>query len=431
MTERPGRRGYLDWMRGLAVVVMVFWHTLDAWTTPVDKASGAFWYCQLIGGFGAPIFLFLAGVSVALAAGSRLRKGLRASPGPGPGVAPADAGPPPGLRPASAQPLPGLLPASAGTRPGLPPASAQPLPGLPPASAQPMPGRGQAWAAAWPMVRRGGWIWVLAILFRVQSDVLGGRTSIGQLLVLDIVRGNTLKVDILNVMGPAIAGAAVLWGLARTPRWRIAASVAAASLFAFATPSIRAWTALDGLPDALEGYLRPFAGRTTFSFFPWAGFVFAGAAIGVLIDRTRDAVSERRLIAWFGAGGVALWILSAVSAHGPSWFGPSDFWRTAPSFFFLRVGILVAGIAACYLWEARPRLLGADPFSPMRQFGVTSLFVYWIHVEMAYGGLSQPIRGQLPLPVALVAFLLFLTAMLGLSLLKTAVADRWRTRRSS
>jgi hypothetical protein len=41
MTERPGRRGYLDWMRGLAVVIMVFWHTLDAWTTPVDKASGA------------------------------------------------------------------------------------------------------------------------------------------------------------------------------------------------------------------------------------------------------------------------------------------------------------------------------------------------------------------------------------------------------
>ena len=39
MTERPGRRGYLDWMRGLAVVIMVGWHTLDAWTTPVDKAS--------------------------------------------------------------------------------------------------------------------------------------------------------------------------------------------------------------------------------------------------------------------------------------------------------------------------------------------------------------------------------------------------------
>jgi hypothetical protein len=67
----------------------------------------------------------------------------------------------------------------------------------------------------------------------------------------------------------------------------------------------------------------------------------------------------------------------------------------------------------------------------MRQFGLTSLFVYWIHVEMAYGGLSRPIRGQLPLPVSFVAFLLFLTAMLGLSLLKSALALRWRTRRVS
>ena len=53
--------------------------------------------------------------------------------------------------------------------------------------------RVRPWAAAWPMVKRGGWIWVLAILFRVQSDVLGGRTTLGQLLVLDIIRGNTLR----------------------------------------------------------------------------------------------------------------------------------------------------------------------------------------------------------------------------------------------
>ena len=149
MTERPGRRGYLDWMRGLAVVIMVFWHTLDAWTTPVDKASGAFWYCQLIGGFGAPIFLFLAGVSVALAAGSRLRKAFRASPGPSPGGAPADAGPPPGLLPASARPLPGLTRPRPGLRPGSPrprpalPGLSRPRPSLCPGGARPGPRRGR------------------------------------------------------------------------------------------------------------------------------------------------------------------------------------------------------------------------------------------------------------------------------------------------
>jgi len=232
-------------------------------------------------------------------------------------------------------------------------------------------------------------------------------------------------------MGPAIAGAAMLWGLARTAGWRLAGSTIAACAFAFLTPGIRAWTALDALPDGVEGYLRPFAGRTTFSFFPWAGFVFAGAAIGVLVDRTRDVLSERRLIVWFAIGGGALWVGSLIAAYGPALFGPSDFWRTAPSFFFMRVGVLVTGIAACYLWEARPRLLGTQPFSPMRQFGVTSLFIYWIHVEMAYGGLSRPIKGQLPLPWSLLAFLLFLGAMLVVSVVKTAIADRWRPRRAS
>jgi uncharacterized membrane protein len=378
VSTRPGRRGYLDWMRGLGVVIMVGWHTLDSWTRPADKLGDAFWYCMLIGGFGAPIFLFLAGVSVALAAGSRLRR---------------------------AQAEPAADPAAvAGLR--------------------------STWAAAWPMVRRGGWIWVLAILFRLQSDLLGGRTSLYQLLTLDIIRGNTLKVDILNVMGPAIAGAAAAWDLARTTAGRITAGILVAAFFAFATPSIRAWTALDGLHDAIEGYLRPFAGRTTFSLFPWAGFVFAGAAAGVLIDRVRDAASERRLIAWFGAGGLAIWGLATASANLPSIAGPSDFWRSAPSFFFIRVGVLVTLIAACYLWEARPRLFGDDAgFSPMRQFGVTSLFIYWIHVELAYGGASRAIRGALSLPWAFVAFLLFLAAMLALSIVKSRVAARWKAAR--
>ena len=35
--------------------------------------------------------------------------------------------------------------------------------------------------------------------------------------------------------------------------------------------------------------------------------------------------------------------------------------------------------------------------------GRSSLFVYWIHVEMAYGGLARPLKRALPLEVSLVA----------------------------
>jgi uncharacterized membrane protein len=285
-----------------------------------------------------------------------------------------------------------------------------------------------AWTAAWPIVKRGGWIWVLAILFRLQSDVLGGRTTLRDILRLDVIRGNTLKVDILNVMGPAISLAAIALGLTRTIPARLAACVAGTCAFAFLTPAVRNSTMLAALPDPLEWYFRPWAGRTTFTLFPWAGFVLAGAAIGVLIDRTRDRDTERRLIGRFAIGGLALWLAAGLSTWMPPLFGASDFWRSAPSFFFIRLGVLVAGIAACYAWEARPT--AGRHFSPMRQFGVTSLFVYWIHVEMAYGGLSRPIRGQLPLPWAFAAFLLFLVAMLGLSVLKTKIATAWRGRKT-
>jgi uncharacterized membrane protein len=355
MSVRPGRRGYLDWLRGLAVVIMVFWHTVDSWTLPQDKLTGAFWYCMLIGGFAAPIFLFSAGVSTALSIGGRLRRGADSR------------------------------------------------------------------SAAWPMVRRGGWIWVLAILFRIQSYLLsGGATLYG-----------ILKVDILNVMGPSISLAALLLAFTKSSTSRVYACLAAACAFAFLTPLVRASTTLAALPDPLEWYFRPWAGRTTFTFFPWAGFVLAGAAAGVLLDRTADREAERRLIVRFAAGGLGLWALATAAAYLPPVAGDVDFWRSAPSFFFIRVGVVVTLIVLAYVWEQRPPLFASGRrFSPMMQFGLTSLFVYWVHVEMAYGGLSKPIRGELPLRVSLVAFALFLSAMLLLSVVKTRLAARWKASRA-
>ena len=70
------RRPYLDWLRGIAVLIMIEAHTLDSWTRVADKKSSAYQWAVLIAGYGAPIFLFLAGITLMLAAGGRLRKGL-------------------------------------------------------------------------------------------------------------------------------------------------------------------------------------------------------------------------------------------------------------------------------------------------------------------------------------------------------------------
>ena len=71
------RRAYIDWLRGLAVVIMIEAHTIDAWTVDdtAVRALTRFKMLQFLAGWAAPLFLFLAGVSVALAAASHLRKG--------------------------------------------------------------------------------------------------------------------------------------------------------------------------------------------------------------------------------------------------------------------------------------------------------------------------------------------------------------------
>ena len=68
------RHAYLDWVRGVAVLVMVEAHVLDSWTRLEDRGRPAFGYAMILGGFGAPLFLFLAGVALVLSAESKHRR---------------------------------------------------------------------------------------------------------------------------------------------------------------------------------------------------------------------------------------------------------------------------------------------------------------------------------------------------------------------
>jgi uncharacterized membrane protein len=61
-------------MRGIAVLVMIEAHVIDSWTRVADRAHDAFGYSLILGGFGAPLFLFLAGVAIPMSAGSKARR---------------------------------------------------------------------------------------------------------------------------------------------------------------------------------------------------------------------------------------------------------------------------------------------------------------------------------------------------------------------
>ena len=349
MSGPPGRRGYLDWLRGIAVLIMIEAHTLDSWTQAADRGRTAYGWSIILGGFGAPIFLFLAGAAVALAGGARLRKGQ------------------------SDQHVAAVL-------------------------------------------RVRGWqIFGLAFLFRLQSWLISGGP----------VETTILKVDILNIMGLSIVAAAMLWGWGRTVSTRVVLLMTAAVAATMLTPIVRASDLPTPLPDAIEAYLRPLAGRTTFTLLPWGGFLLAGTAIGAWLDAARTDPQERRANVALAAIGPAIAIGGYAASYLPAIYAQTNFWTSSPTFFFLRLGILISLLPLAYAWNLLPGR------SPLREFGLSSLFVYWIHVEMVYGVLSTPLHRRLTFDQAVLACLVFSLFLFGLVKVKERVAAAVRTRRGT
>jgi len=70
---KTNRLAYIDWMRGLACVLMFQTHCYDSWLGGSARDTKFFQISQLGGTLPAPLFLFLAGVSFALVT-DRLRQ---------------------------------------------------------------------------------------------------------------------------------------------------------------------------------------------------------------------------------------------------------------------------------------------------------------------------------------------------------------------
>jgi uncharacterized membrane protein len=75
--SKMSRLAYIDWMRGLACVLMFQTHCYDSWLSPeARKSSSVIKWSQLGGTLPAPLFIFLSGVSFALVSERLREKGL-------------------------------------------------------------------------------------------------------------------------------------------------------------------------------------------------------------------------------------------------------------------------------------------------------------------------------------------------------------------
>jgi uncharacterized membrane protein len=378
------RLGYIDWARGLACVLMFQTHCYDSWLSPHARQSRFFMYSQLGGTFPAPLFLFLAGISFALVTEKLRQKNL------------------------------------------------------PPAQI----GR--------TTILRGAEIFGFGLLFRLQEYLIAwGWAPKSDLLRVDILNTIGLSMMLMGIVcwlvlalmcerdttrlpspgvvpGSAPPGNSFLKG--RGPL--IAAAMGTALFISLLSPPL--WTTWrpTWLPWPLESYIDGVHNMGTpqaalFPVFPWTGFAFAGLAVGFILQSSWARAQEARAFFSLGlAGSLLIEFARWLEAQPRQLYSVDDYWHTSPSFFLIRVGMLLVILTASYAWCQWGA--GEWGFSPLMVLGQASLLVYWVHLEFVYGRVSILPKHAMTIGGASVGLLLIFLAMLALAYIRTTMKKKGR-----
>ncbi|MFY9562277.1 MAG: heparan-alpha-glucosaminide N-acetyltransferase domain-containing protein [Terriglobales bacterium] len=351
------RLAWIDWMRGLACVLMFQTHCYDSWLGGEARKSTFFMWSQLGGTLPAPLFLFLAGVSFALVTDKLVRKNVSA----------AEITRTMARRGAEIFAF-GLL------------------------------FRLQEYLIAW------GWApWT--DLLRV--DVLN---MIGiSMVCMALACGAALRLANPQSPRPALLTAAVLG--------TTLIAMVTPLLWTTLRPSWLPWpieSYINGVHNL--GAPQPWL----FPIFPWTAFAFAGLAAGFVLFSDRGRAQIAQTLVLFGVAGAALIVASRWLDRLPfQLYSVYDYWHTSPNFLLLRVGLLLIIGFLSYAWCRWG--LGTRGFSPLIQLGQTSLLVYWVHIEFVYGRLSLLPKRSVGIPTASLGLLTIFLMMLALSLLRSRV----------
>jgi uncharacterized membrane protein len=358
--DAKSRLAYIDWMRGLACLLMFQTHAYDSWLSPQARQSRFFMYSQLGGTFPAPLFLFLAGISFALVTEKLRQKEL------------------------------------------------------PPAQ------------IARTTLQRGAEIFGFGLLFRLQEYLVAWGWA---------PRSDLLRVDILNTIGISMMLMGIVCWLVlavrRGPGTRLALALTAAGtalLISLLTPPL--WTTWRPrwLPWPLESYVNgvhnlgtPQAGL--FPVFPWTAFAFTGLAVGFILQSSWARAQEPRTFFCLGlAGSLLIEFARWLEAQPRRLYAVEDYWHTSPSFFLIRVGMLLVILTASYAWCRWGA--GQWGFRPVILLGQASLLVYWVHIELVYGRVSILPKHALGIGGASAGLLVISLAMLALAYVRTKTKGR-------
>ena len=353
---KAGRLAYIDWMRGLACVLMFQTHCYNSWLSTDARKSALYAWSQLLGTLPAPLFIFLAGVSSGMVTQRLREKGAERN-----AIARTSI-----LRGAEIFGL-GLL------------------------------FRGQEFVLGYP---NSPW-----------TDLL--RVDVLNMLGLSMMLMGVLCWLIASPSAEDSNKRAIYYSLA------VATAVAIATPWVWTTYGLRRlpWP-VESYVNGVHIYAQP--QPWLFPIFPWVAFAFVGLTLGFLLFSDFAKANEARFFAAIGGAGLIACLFALLLDAAPIRLYPAaiyDYWHTSPNFFLMRCGVLLALVALVYAWCRWG--WAQRGFSPIIQLGNTSLLVYWVHIEFVYGRFSILPKGQCSILKATGGLLVIFVAMVALSLLRT------------
>lgn len=383
---------FVDTLRGLAVLFMIQLHTSHGWLRP-DVRSGTVWsMAQFFGGLAAPSFLFLAGASLGLQWGRADASGrpFRPEKHIARGLQLVIMG-------YALRLQMWVIDGGAYSRTS----SYLPIVAL---------------ASAYAIAHYAAGKLASAPRRAAASGMLAGALWFGGLLWVHVyepmrVRG-LVRVDVLQCIGGSLVLLNLLAARSSKRVPRPALLLGLAVLAGLATAWLRPFVP-GALPEALAGYIAQWPSEDSkpvlalFPLLPWVGFACVGAVCGLGWSRASDRASlELQLVATVTLGAFIALLTSE------SWAPAYAFVHRHPSLGpLLRLGYKVGlvcvmmGIALA-LSRAKPAVL-----APVQTFGRTSLLVYWVHLEFAFGVVAKPIVRRLDLPGWALGTALLMVAM--------------------
>jgi hypothetical protein len=251
-------------------------------------------------------------------------------------------------------------------------------------------------------LQRSGYLFGLAFAFRAFEWLAGLPVSTGP---------DFLRVDILNCMGFSGAALSVTALFRTAERARLCAVLALAIALLSPVISQIDW---NGVPWMLRAYIIP--DRHFFGFFPWGAYLAFGVAAGSA-TRIIPAASIDRSMQWVAIAAGATIVACQYLAQAPySIYAASDYWLNSPAQVLTKQSVTLLMVAGAFVWT---QYIAKDGWSWVRQFGVTSLLVYWVHIELIYGRWMWFFKNNLTVAQTVVTAILVILFMLAISTLKT------------